>query len=494
MIRSLANTAWQLRCFPAARALDAALADPALAQKRILRSILHRNSRTEFGRQYHFEKISSPQSYQDHVPEQSYESHEPMIQKIATGETNILTADPVLMFEPSSGSTSAAKWIPYTTSLRAEYQRAIRPWIYDILTNFPAIRRGTSYWSISPLSRTGPSKTTGGIPIGFGSDTEYLGRFERWAAAQSFAVPPQAALTPDLDACLEFTCEHLRAARDLAFISVWSPTFLELILDRLGADAAELWPNLTLVSSWADASAAPAAEKLQKRFPNIPLQPKGLLATEGVVTIPLSKFGGSKVLAVNSHFYEFVPDDGTRPRLAHELKIGAEYTVLLTTGGGLYRYRLGDRVRVTDFAKATPTLEFIGREGGVSDLCGEKLNPAFVAKILADLPTGTFAMLAPADTGNAYILFAESHADPIELDAALKENPHYAYARQIGQLAPARVIEIDRNAAASHLARCVSLGIRAGDVKPPSLDTRRGWESWFGPHIRKRKEVLNAQV
>jgi hypothetical protein len=42
-------------------------------------------------------------------------------------------------------------------------------------------------------------------------------------------------------------------------------------------------------------------------------------------------------LAVRSHFFEFVSADG-KVRLAHELSDGAEYSVLLTTSGGLWRY------------------------------------------------------------------------------------------------------------------------------------------------------------
>jgi hypothetical protein len=405
------------------------------------------------------------------------------------------------MFEPSSGSSSAAKWIPYTASLRSEFQRAIRAWIYDLFSTFPAMRHGSAYWAISPLNRQGPSLTPGGIPIGYGSDAEYLGRFERWAAARAFAVPAQVANAPDLDACLEATCRHLRAARHLTFISVWSPTFLELILDRIGGDPADLWPKLAAVSCWTDGPAASAASRLARRLPHVPIQPKGLLATEGVVSVPLSAFGGN-VLAVNSHFYEFAPAAGGHPRLAHELEPGGEYSVILTTSGGLYRYRLGDRVRVSGFARRTPMLDFLGREGGISDLCGEKLNPAFVQNAIGGLrssilPADAFAMLVPCDSGDGYTLIAGASPDPARLaaalDAALAENPHYAYARRLGQLHHARVAVVGQDAPAQHLARCMELGMRAGDVKPPSLDIRTGWEAWFlGGHGRKEVHVAAA--
>jgi len=119
---------------------------------------------------------------------------------------------------------------------------------------------------------------------------------------------------------------------------------------------------------------------------------KGLLATEGVVSIPLMGYA-APVLCVNSAFFEFVDDAGCI-RLAADLEHDACYEVILTTANGLYRYRLGDRVRVIGSAGRTPLLSFLGRAGVVSDLCGEKLAEAFVAGCLRDF--GGFAMLAPS--------------------------------------------------------------------------------------------------
>ena len=49
-------------------------------------------------------------------------------------------------------------------------------------------------------------------------------------------------------------------------------------------------------------------------------------------------------------------------RLAHELERGRTYSVVVTTGGGLYRYRLGDLVNVVGFEAGCPLLRFVGRE------------------------------------------------------------------------------------------------------------------------------------
>ncbi len=142
----------------------------------------------------------------------------------------------------------------------------------------------------------------------------------------------------------------------------------------------ELWPRLTLISCWTDAAAARGAVELQSMFPNVEIQSKGLLATEGCVTFPLVG-RPAPVLAVGSHFFEFQEEgrenEDADPfagcRLAHELDRGGRYSVVLTTGGGLYRYRLNDSVEVVGFEHECPLLRFLGKTDRVSDLVGEKL-------------------------------------------------------------------------------------------------------------------------
>ena len=85
-----------------------------------------------------------------------------------------------------------------------------------------------------------------------------------------------------------------------------------------------LWPRLALVSCWADAAAADAVPALHRYVPHARIQPKGLLATEGVVSFPLQSTCGRsvRVAAVAGHFLEFLDLEhpALRPRLAHELR------------------------------------------------------------------------------------------------------------------------------------------------------------------------------
>src|SRR5262249_47808944 len=115
------------------------------------------------------------------------------------------------------------------------------------------------------------------------------------------------------------------------------------------------WPRLALISCWADAAAALLTPEVRALFPAVELQAKGLLATEGFVSFPLVDQPGA-ALAIRSHFFEFEEGDGARCQLAHELDRGGRYRVVLTTAGGLYRYRLEDEVEVVGFRQQCPLL------------------------------------------------------------------------------------------------------------------------------------------
>src|SRR5262249_56650625 len=126
---------------------------------------------------------------------------------------------------------------------------------------------------------------------------------------------------------------------------------------------------------------------------------------------------GGAVLAVRSHFREFLPADAvgrrdaTRPQLAHELEPGYAYSVVLTTGGGLYRYHLGDVVAVVGRVRDCPIVRFVGRKN-VSDWRGEKLHEAHAARVIESAfavrrVVPSFVMLA-CDTSAAtpnYVLY-----------------------------------------------------------------------------------------
>ena len=242
---------------------------------------------------------------------------------------------------------------------------------------------------------------------------------------------------------------------------------------------------MKIVSCWGDANASYGIAELQRRLPYTLIQPKGLIATEAIATIP---FSDSRPLAVCSHFFEFI-DAQSRVRLTHELQQNEIYEIVVTNSGGLWRYRLKDQVRVTSFIGKTPSLSFLGKIGNLSDRFGEKLSEHFVAqaiqKAIAGLATlPRFALLAPDDdeSGCRYTLYAEGKIQSdlaLRLEAILQENLQYAWCRKLGQLKSLRLFQINSGGYEAFVAHELSHGMRLGEIKPRSLSLKNGWTRIF---------------
>jgi hypothetical protein len=542
---TLANSVWLVGCLPALAHFERATKRVAQTQESILRQILSANADTEFGHAHDFASIRSAREYQPRVRLCDYDDCSAQIQRIAAGAQNVLTSDPVQLFEPTSGSSSAEKWIPYNRALRREFQVGIRAWIADLFVHDPSLLSGQAYWSVSPVLSS-DRKTSAGIPIGFEEDASYLGGWQKRIVNSAMAVPSAVRGIADMATFRYVTLLFLIRSRNLKLISVWNPAFLSLLVaplreygDALAHDLehgtittnseipavlravlppdprrahelrstlrcstpaeihAGLWPALRLLSCWMDANSFAPAQHLASLFPQARMQGKGLIATEGFVSFPLHGHEGS-ALAICSHFLEFLPTDaaGTcdpeHPQLAHQLEEEQTYTVVLTTGGGLYRYQLHDLIEVVGRVHQCPLIRFLGRQSYVSDWFGEKLNEAHVAGILRDVfdslaLSPAFAMVAceANHPEPGYVLYIESsaanetlHRAAARIEMRLQENFHYRYARQLGQLAPLCIFRV-AGAMESYLNAKNQGGQRTGAIKQLALDAHGDWSRIF---------------
>ncbi|MEP7380216.1 MAG: GH3 auxin-responsive promoter family protein [Gemmatimonadota bacterium] len=549
---ALVNALWLARSVRAATRFSRALRDPGAAQARWLRGQLQRHASSVFGHAHDFRGMRDAADYARFVPLCDYAAVSPSIARIQRGERDVLSCDPVRHLAPTSGSSGARKLIPFTTTLQAGFASAVGAWMLDLVRQRPRLVAGPAYWSVSPLAdddtsqpaftsptphgvaaatnTTADAGSAAAIPVGFAADADYLGGSAAWLVRQVMAAPDSLRHVRDVESFRALTLLALLRQPALRLISVWHPSFLDLLVDSAAGNwpllleavasggcpwleslspsarpafrvapsprrAAELrrigphawmrwWPRLQVVSCWGDQAAAGGWQRLRSALPGVLVQAKGLLATEGVVTIP---FRDEFVLAVSSHFFEFIDDDGDL-RLAHQVERGKRYEVVLTNGGGLWRYRLGDAVECTGFVRATPTLRFVGRMGQVSDLRGEKLSEAFVAEAIRSLwtdgPVPVYAALCAVERdgtasyelrlsedvfttrpgGRATAAVLEALTERLEI--ALQANPHYALARRLGQLHPLRVVPVSVDTAGAEIA---SFAGRLGDAKPRVL-------------------------
>lgn len=486
------------------------LEQPQSTQELLLQRLLEANRDCAFGRAHDFARLQDSTQFRDHVPIHTYAQLQPWIERAQTESAAILTASPPLFFERTSGNSALQKAIPYTRAFLTEMHSALTVWLADMHRQVPGISHGSSYWSMSPPLQM-PVAGANGICLGSASDLEYLSGSHLADLAGTLLIPE---FNGALSQWRRQTLLALLADADLSFISVWSPTFLTSLLQplfdtetpehaqtfawleaalpaprrsalrraRAQGVCSDLWPRLAAVSCWMEGPSRHYFTQLATRFPQTQWLPKSLFATEGVVSVPFGDGPGCP-LAIGSHYLEFLCEDGTL-RHAHSLRLGETAQVLLSTGGGLYRYALGDRVRVVGMSGATPRVEFVGRATATSDLVGEKLDEHVVQNLFERCPTTQAgACLIP----NAYAspphytaLVAMSRdldvsALALTIEAALADAFHYGQARQLGQLGPVQVRLLDGGGdqLAQVLQQAAELsGIRAGDFKPRSLINR----------------------
>ena len=432
-----------------------------------LEEMLERNADCAYLLQYH-----SPRTLKDfrkQVPLVTYDEILPWIQRIAEGNEDVLFAGAPVGYEHTGGTTRGRKLIPYTQEGLQDLRHILLGWLLRLTHQYQL--SGSVYFSLSPACRA--PETLGEIPVGL-NDLQYFGNQAASIIADLLAVPPQVGEIEDVQEWKQQSLHYLQQAKDLELISAWSPTFLLMMFE--GVDTQRYWPELKVISCWADAGATQFIPRLQALFPHAYIEPKGLLSTEAVITVPNAQ--GQSVL-VDIGLVEFRQGSGVY--LAGELIVHETYEVVVTTNSGLYRYCTGDQVRYDGLDDSEkPILKFMGRSGVTSDLVGEKLTEGFVADCCKEIEG--FRMLIPNAQSNGYMLVSEhayTAAQLAMIESRLCRNPQYAYARNIGQLQQIASL-VDPKAWCYYEKHMQRLGQRLGDIKPVSLRTEPYWIRVFG--------------
>jgi len=499
-----------------------ALENPQAAQKKVQNQILKNLIKSDYGR---YLRVKNVEDWH-RIPIVEYHNIENWIEIQNKDNTHLLTSEKVSFYEKTSGSSGTAKLIPYTKSLRRSFNQMFCVWAHDLITHGPKFNTGKIYFCISPqLGEEEQEKEKTSSSQSLQDDSEYLDGWLKHLMSHFLVSPPELNKLRDADKFKHQLAKTLLTSENLEIISIWSPTFLKVILDyiqnnrkklafelrneisakrslmllqpnlfkqestnpklnelfeKINTDRIpwnQLWSELKLISCWDSANAADGADFLRSLFPNVLIQGKGLLATEAPMTIPLIPAKGCVPL-INEVFFEFLDESGFVYQL-HELKQGETYEMIISQKGGFYRYRIGDRVRFTHSYLNTPCLKFVGRHKEVSDLVGEKLHSQFIRDALdkLNLDRSYFKSLVPVKYPKEhYILLldnAKQNPEEIatQLEEELQKSYHYGRARLLGQLEPVKVM------VSSQIPEIISLyksksGKKWGDIKHDILSTR----------------------
>jgi len=492
-------------------------------QTLIFKALMEEVDGTQSAEKYGLNKHSSLTDFQQQVPITDYDDWRSFIALQQHGELKVLSKQSCKRFQPTSGSTSKIKWIPYTPLFLDQLDRAIGPWMSDLYRQFPEVKQGKHYWSLSWV----PSDLRDTQTNSINDDLQLLPWWKRLFMARTMAVPESISLAKSSKDSFFATSCYLASCSDLSFISVWSPTFAlslltliqthkNLIVEVLesgewpllfsglqdidapkntqasqvlkawdgeinAAFTKNMWPQLGLISAWDTSSSKLWAQKLKVLFPHSKFQGKGLWATEGVISIPYQQ---RYPLAITSHFYEFEDLDDKQIYTSWQLQEGQSIRPIISTANGLLRYAMKDKLTVTGFINQCPCLEFIGRLDGI-DMVGEKLSPDMAVKIISDfadhaqLTPISLLALPTSELGckPVYRLLCNEsmplNRDDLQdleatlsqqLEAKLCQYFHYQLARELDQLAVAKVLILP-NAMDVYAAHNTARGMVEGNIK-----------------------------
>ncbi|PUZ58716.1 hypothetical protein GQ55_5G530100 [Panicum hallii var. hallii] len=525
--------------------------DAAAAQREVLRRILAGNAAAEYLQGRGLAGRTDPDSFRACVPLATHADFEPYIARIADGDTSaVLTATPVTAISLSSGTTQGKrKYLLFNDEIFKSAMQTHQTSFAFRNRAFPV----EDVKSLQFIYASEQFTTKGGLTATTATTNLYRNKdfITTMRYMQSDSCSPREVLfSPDFTESLycHLLCGLLFAGEvRTTFERVWeelctdirhgvpsptrvtSPAVRQAVSALLAPNPAladevaskcrglvnwygvmpALWPKAKYVSSITTGSMEHYVKKLRHYAGGLPLVGLDYGATEGMIGANVEpreppEFTTFAVLPNNAYF-EFIPlkscaagvDDAdpcyteADPVGLTDVAAGEHYEVVMTTFTGLYRYRLGDVVKVTGFYNSTPKLKVVCRRNLMLSINVDKnsehdlqLAVGSASKILAagalEIVDYTSHADVSRDPGH-YVVFvelnAEATADQVlqrccdELDWAFTD-PGYVGSRKVSAIGPLELRVLRRGAFQEVLRHYLSLGSAVNQFKLPRCVTQ----------------------
>lgn len=362
---------------------------PKTIQKKLLKSILKENKKTFYGKKYDFSSIKTIEEYQEKVPIITYEDIIEEIKRMRNGEQNVLCKQKVIYFATTSGTTSEIKTIPVTKERTKQLNQELVLWMFFVLNKFKNLLNGKLLYFAGPPFE---GMTEGGIVQG--SISGYMATQRPWFAKQKIVVPPEVYNELNVDKKTKIISKLALQTKNISQIGFFAPIeailFFEYIknnredliegirhikpkrakeLEKIKEFVpAKIWPKLKLINCIKSESQMPYINKLKELIAkkDIIVRDPGIYASEGRISLGITKHNRAGIIVATENFFEFaeLKKDGSfkKPTTIDKISKGKKYKIIFTTKEGLYRYDLGDIIKVVDFKRKLPIIQFQTRD------------------------------------------------------------------------------------------------------------------------------------
>ena len=405
-----------------------------LSEKLLLNHV-KKNRNTEYGKKYGFADIHTIKDYQDKVPMTTYEDYREYSDRIAEkGEQNLLTADKVVFFAKTSGTSGEMKRIPVIKKATKTCRQTFS--IFMHIMDKEIKKRGI---------RCGKGLNTAEVEINYtksGISEGFISAYGMKSAA--FAVPLVGCLPKELIGYGEgVDMKYLKALyalkdRDLVYMaavfmsnitdlmtyifenkdmlindiengsindSVEMPDDLRAKLnkklrpDKKRADELRkvlnehpysgimtaMWKKLSVMIGIGTGEFEGFAKKLRDYCGgNVAFYYETYSSSEALIANAQAAECEDYLMLTDSAFFEFIPvdEEAERPLMRHELEVGKLYELVITNLSGLYRYRIKDVIKVTGFEGKNPLIRFAYRKNQVINITGVKLTAEHITNAM----------------------------------------------------------------------------------------------------------------
>ena len=330
--------------------IDKWASSPHITQEKVFKELIEKAKKTSFGRDHHFEKISSHADFVKNVPVRDYEELRNYVDPMVNGEENVLWPGKPEYFAKTSGTTSGAKYIPITKDSMPSHINAAR----NAILCYIADTGNTSFVDGKMIFLQGSPEMgeNNGIKTGrlSGIVAHYVPGYLQRNRMPSWETNCISDWEEKVDAIADETLKE-----DMSVISgipSWVQMYFETLIEKTGKKVGEIFPNFNLFI-YGGVNFEPYRSKFEKligrKVDSIELYP----ASEGFFAFQDKQNDTGMLLQLDSGmFYEFIKaeeffNENPERLLLKDVEIGQNYVMIISTNAGLWAYNIGDTVKFT---------------------------------------------------------------------------------------------------------------------------------------------------
>lgn len=310
---------------------------------------------TEWGKKYDYKSIQTPSDFKNRVPVQDYDDIKVYVNRLMKGEQNLLWPSETKWFAKSSGTTSdKSKFIPVTKEALEEchYKGG-----KDMLSIYCSNIEDTEIFTGKTLVMGGSSQSIDPSIDSYHGDLSsiIIRNLPFWAEMRR-TPEIEIALMTDFEEKLEKMAQicSRENVTSLSGVPSWMLILLNKILSHTNKDnISEIWPNLE-VFFHGGVAFTPYREQFKSIISSEKMNfMETYNASEGFFGIEdLSKPGELLLMLDYGIYYEFAPVeewDKEQPETLglDEVELNKNYAIIISTNGGLWRYKIGDTIQFT---------------------------------------------------------------------------------------------------------------------------------------------------